>query len=172
MCLGRGFGVGEGEVVSALLAVCFFTMARLSSLVPESAAAFDPTRQPILADLQPEREGFRINLKWSKTRQVAAEANWTPLLPVLGSAACSTDAARFLRGRGRGLPRSSPLFSLPGSRSQGTSALVSLTIPQARKWLGRLLWALGEMGGSLYLSLTTEGGLHDRLRTRLRAFRH
>ena len=142
---GGGGGWGKARVISALMAVCYFSMARLSSLLPESAAAFDPTRQPTLADLQPQETGFRLNLKWSKSRQVAPEANWIPLLPLPDSAACPAGAASFLRGRGEGFPLSSPLFT--SSNPQVSRGAPYLTLSQARKWLSRLLWALGERGG-------------------------
>ena len=59
----------EGEIVAALLAVCFFTMACLSSLLGDSARRFDSDRLPTQGDLRGVEGGYLLHLKWSKTRQ-------------------------------------------------------------------------------------------------------
>ena len=134
----------EGRVVGALLAICFFTMARLSSLVPVSSGAFDGTRLPVCSDARREREGYLINLKWSKTRQTQATPDWVPLAPRNGFSACPVAAITGLLERVPKPPACAPLFALRGRSN--VSSFRSLTGPMARAWLKALLWSLGQAG--------------------------
>ena len=133
-----------GEVFAALLAVCFFTMARLSSLVPQVASRFDSSRLPTLGDLRAVQNGYHINLKWSKTAQSLQGHNWVPLLPWPGSHACPVAALHRLRAGHPAGDSHTPLFSFPlpsGTRGRTSGGF---TLSLARKWLRTLLCTLGE----------------------------
>ena len=137
----------KGEVFAALLTVCFYTMARLSSLVPQVLSRFDPTRMPTLGDLRIAGGGYHINLKWSKTVQSLQGVTWVPLLPRPGSPSCPVAALHKLRsGHPLGTP-TAPFFAFSsGSRSK-PGEVGGFTMALARKWLRSLLWSLGERGG-------------------------
>ena len=134
----------QGRSVAALLAVGFHTMARLSSLVPQSATGFDACRLPTLADLRRSDSGFLLNIKWSKTDQSGSGQNWVPVLPRLHSHACPVVALAGLRKALAGAPSVTPLFSYEAPLRGGGYRRSTLTMPLARSWLSTLLWALGE----------------------------
>ena len=143
--LARGMGP-EGEIVAALLAVCFFTMARLSSLLGDSARRFDSDRLPTQGDLRSVEGGYLLNLKWSKTRQQLGGGEWLPLVARKHSAACPVGGLSRLRQLLHLLPASAPLFAQPPSATGQGGPVRHLTMSSARRWLHSLLWALGEGG--------------------------
>ena len=100
-----------GQVFAALMAVCFFSMARLSSLVPEAARRFDDTRLPTWGDLRSVGNGFHLNLRWSKTRQSLLGDNWVLLLSRASSFACPVAALETVRHDQRVFHTNAPLFS-------------------------------------------------------------
>ena len=112
----------RGRIFAALLAVAFYSMARLSSLLPHSLGNFDPTRQPTLADLRTEGDSFVLRLTWAKNCQLASQGFWVPLLPCPGSSACPVSRLRELRALLAGLPGAAPLFSFPGGGGRGGRA--------------------------------------------------
>ena len=128
----------------ALVVLAFFTFARLSSLVPPAAGAFDISRWPTVGDVARVGEGALLRLKYSKTRQGADGGFQVPLrvacrLPCPVAVVTSLlDRAARLR-----LPFSAPLFAREGGGGGGAQALVSLTQPQARALLARGLGLLG-----------------------------
>ena len=134
----------RGRVFAALLAVTFYTMARLSSLVPVSLHTFDRTRLPTLADVREDGSSRSFHLKWAKNCQQTTQGYWVPLLACPGSGACPVARLDALRGLLEGAPGSTPLFSFPG---EGTGAHPrkrgGFTIALAREWLRCLLCALG-----------------------------
>ena len=140
--LARSYG-RQGEAFATLLAVGFHTMARLSSLVPQSARTFDHTRLPTLTDIRRSGNGFAINLKWSKTEQAGDRQVWVPLLHRTGSDACPVLALERLCELLRGAANGTPLFSFGEQLGGGRRTWSSFTMPLARAWLAALLWSLG-----------------------------
>ena len=140
-------GLGEqGQVFSALLALCFYSMARLSSLLPADHDNFDPSRLPTLNDVTGDTGGgFRLRIKWAKNLQFASDTFTVPLTRIQGSPACPVTCLIRLLQLLAGAPRSVPLFSFH-SQSQGGRAACrrSFTMRTARQWLKYLLRALGQ----------------------------
>ena len=61
----------------------FFGYLRISNLVPQTAASFDPTRNTTFGDVLLRNTGLTLSLKWTKTRQ-SSRPCLVPL-PTLGS---------------------------------------------------------------------------------------
>ena len=78
----------RGRVFAALLSTTFFSMARISSLLPTSMTAFDPTRSPCLADVTFTGNSCTLLIRWGKNLQDTAQAYRVPLLPFEPAAAC------------------------------------------------------------------------------------
>ena len=127
---------------TALVVFAFYTFARLSSLVPPSAGAFNSSRWPTLADLTVGGEWATLQLKYSKTRQ-AADGGFLVPLRVSQALPCPVRLARRLLRRAKhlGLPLSAPLFT--GGEGRGEHLGAFLVQPQARELLKRGLVALG-----------------------------
>ena len=94
--LACSLGGGEGRVFAALLSITFYSLARISSLLPASGRTFDPTRLPTVADVRSEGTSFLLLLKWAKNRQHTEQGFWVPLLPCSGSPACPVTRLRDL----------------------------------------------------------------------------
>ena len=140
----------RGRVFAALLAVTFYSMARLSSLLPRSLSTFDHTRQPTLADVRVEGSSLVLWLKWAKNCQLASQGFWVPLLPCPGSPACPVMRVPDLQKLTAGLPRSAPLFSFPAVGADfGGRTGTGFTAGLARSWLSCTLAAMGEGGRGL-----------------------
>ena len=135
-----GFG-SEGLAVAALLATAFYSLARLSSLVPLSGLSFDGTRIPLRRDLRLQGETARLYIKWGKAAQEPEQGYWVPLRATRQFFCCPVRLLRSLVGAGTGVRQDVPLFSFP-SRVRGTADL-HLTQESARRWLRRLLAKLG-----------------------------
>ena len=136
--------LGDGGVVfAALMAFLFASMARLSSLLPQSHLQFDTTRMPTFADVV-EREGqWHLRIKWAKAHQDAEMGFWVPLLPRGGLPACPVarwEDLRRVRGRGA---EGGPLFWVAGGSGMGREREQPLTMSVARGWLKILLTRLG-----------------------------
>ena len=69
--------------LTVALSFGFFGYLRISNLVPQTAATFDPTRHTTVGDVFLRNEGLLVSLKWTKTRQTSRPV-FMPL-PVLGS---------------------------------------------------------------------------------------
>ena len=138
--LARALG-SRGRTFAALLVTAFFSLARLSSLVPNAGGVCDTSRVPLLGDLVDGDEGLSLLLKWGKAAQDPGQGFWVPLLPVTGSPACPVAALRALRGSLRGSPSTLPLFSFAGEAGGHRPRV--LTMGAARLLLARLL---GEAG--------------------------
>ena len=133
-----------GLVFATLAAVLFFSMARLSSLLPQAGGAFDGTRLPTWADVRGEGGAWAIRIKWAKAHQAASQAFWVPLLAVQGSPSCPVANLQRLRQATWTGEADGPLFQLPPLRSRaGKRAQRVLTMPVAREWLRLLLHRLG-----------------------------
>ena len=134
----------QGTVLAALMAFLYATMARLSSLVAGSAARFDSSRLPTLADVENRGDTLYLRIKWAKAHQATGDAYWVPLWPRVGSSACPVRRWADLRCLSAGAAPSEPLFWCPGLKGPGRSARQHLTMAIARLWLDRLLTRLGK----------------------------
>ena len=136
--------LGEsGVVLATLMAFLFATMARLSSLVSHTAASFDYTRLPSLADVLLQGGVWHLRLKWAKAHQDAAQGYWVPLLPRPGSAACPVACWSRLRGLRESASAGEPLFWCPGQQKGAQVSRRPLSMSVARAWLNVLLRRLG-----------------------------
>ena len=134
LCVAAGGGGRRTTTIVALFSILFHSMARLSSLLPLTAGAFDLTRHAAAEDCSWVGGRLWFRVKWSKTQQRTEQAFWVPLLPREGSPACPVEALHTLRG-GAAPQRGSPLFcGAPG---------VALSIPVARQWLSVILRCIG-----------------------------
>ena len=136
----------EGTVLAALMAFLFASMARLSSLVAGTAADYDRSRLPTLADVQLTDGVLSLRLKWAKAHQAADDGYWVPLGPRPGSVACPVERWQDLRRLSAAVPNTDPLFWCPGLKGIGGRTRQHLTMPVAREWLARLLRRLGRAG--------------------------
>ena len=127
----------QGPAVAALLAACYFSMARLSSLAPPNKGPYDTSRYPTVADVTPTPNGLSLCIKWAKNRQLPGQHLSAPLLPLSTSPACPVRLLNTLRARREGAAPSAPLFVGGGPADTFISA------PVARAWLGVLLTYLG-----------------------------
>ena len=140
--LARSLG-HRGEVFSALLALAFASMARLSSLVPESSGEFDASRLPTLQDLRVSEAGVWLRLKWGKCHQDAGEGYWVPMLAVDGAPSCPALNARVLRAQPAEGSTDRGLFTFRGGRRRGGGVAPGFTMRLARGYLRALLESLG-----------------------------
>ena len=139
---GEAVGFGpEGLAVAALLATAFYSLARLSLLVPITGASADATRIPLRRDLRFRGEGACLYIKWGKAAQEPEQGYWVPLRATRQLFCCPVQLLRNLVGSRPLASQDAPLFSFP-SRTQG-SADPYLTQESARRWLRRLLARLG-----------------------------
>ena len=138
LCQAASEGGDMGLVFAALLAVTFFAMARLSSMVPPRGQGFDGTRYPTLEDVQFAKKRVLLRIKWAKAHQAAEDAYWVPLLPATGSPACPVAALLRLQIALGVRPTHSPLFG------RGGTGQPFFTLESARSWLRAGLLAPGE----------------------------
>ena len=137
----------QGQVFAALMAIAFYSMARISSLLPQGAAFFDGSRLPTLRDLvEVPGQGYKLHIKWAKNRQHASDAFWVPLKALGAAPECPVANARRLAQLAEGCPVDTPLFAYRGGPC-GTGGSPAgrqvFTIPVARQWLRVTLNALG-----------------------------
>ena len=138
--------LGElGVVFAALASVLYFSMARLSSLLPQAGGGnFDRSRLPMWDDVRQAEHGWDLQIKWAKAHQVAGQAFWVPLRSLPGSPACPVMNLTRLR---QWLPEGSgsrPLFALPAGGAEANGRRVQvLSMQVAREWLRLLLARLG-----------------------------
>ena len=94
----------------SFLLMLFFTMVRVSSLLPLSNGGFDSTRHITVGDLAPTSEGLSVAIKWSKSHQSATSAFRLPVRYNACSDICPVRALHnYLRSR-PGVGGSGPLF--------------------------------------------------------------
>ena len=127
----------QGTAFATLLALAFCTLARLSSLVPVSPTTPDITRVPVISDLSVARDGFSLNLKWSKTLQAADRAVSLPIVKASSSPSCPVTLLTRLLSQLRSAPPNTPLFAWPTSSL--SQPFNFFTVRLARSWLNNLL---------------------------------
>ena len=141
--LARQLGL-LGQVFATLASVLFYSMTRLSSLLPEGSGSFDHSRLPIWGDLREVRGECFLDIKWAKNMQMAEGRFSVPLVAAEGSPACPVDnlarLAKLVPHRDAG----SPLFMLPAQAACELGGLACLNMRVAREWLRLLLRRLGE----------------------------
>ena len=144
LCSHAG-GLGpRGRTFAALAATAFFSLARLSSLVPTGPGATDTTRVPLLRDLVFSQGKALLRIKWGKTAQGPGEGFWVPLRPVPHSEACPVRLLTDLLQSLVGFPSTTPLFSFRAGR--GSRFLRHFNAREARGFLNDLLLVLGSGG--------------------------
>ena len=147
---GRARRWGDaGLAFATLLSVAFFSMARLSSLVPPSRGDFDATRYPLFADVTVTGTGATLRLKWAKCHQDAAQGFSVPLVPVQGSPACPLALLADLSQSLGGAAISTPLFAYGTMGGAGAGHRAFFTAHKARHWLSLLLRDAG-LDGKAY----------------------
>ena len=163
--LARSMGP-NGATFAALLSVAFFSMARLSSLLPESHRDFDVSRLPTRGDVLFGNGVVSLRLKWGKNFQEASQGFWVPLCASALGAACPVRRLRELLALQPAAPVTSPLFIYRKGRRQDAQSARSFTKRLARLWLAEFLTALrlGDKGFTFHsfrrgaCSLAFEGG--------------
>ena len=135
-----GFG-DRGRAFAALLATAFYSMARLSSLVPETRGRMDLSRVPLLRDLSLQGHRASIFIKWGKAAQRVQDGFWVPLRAVARSPACPVLLLTRLSRSLKGCSSTCPLFSFATRR--GRTGLSFFTFMEARVFLRSLLRGLG-----------------------------
>ena len=128
-----------GTVFAALLSLAFASLARLSSLVSETAVGYDSSRLPVLQDLLIQGEVVLLRLKWGKCHQDAASGYWVPMLEVKGAPSCPLSNARTLLSLLSRRGPNTPLFTLPGGHGHNW-----FTMRTAREYLTALLAVAGQ----------------------------
>ena len=133
----------RGFIFKTLCLVAFYSLARLSSLLPPTHP-FDHTRYPTMEDVAPGEGGMILRIKFAKTVQDAKDSYSVPILLAQDPRVCPVRALRCLRALFHAAPSSAPLFRWPVSESPRALAVApALTAPTARRWLS---FALGEAG--------------------------
>ena len=126
---------------AALLAACYFSMARLSSLAPPNRGSYDASRYPTVGDVTFTQNGLSLCIKWAKNRQLPGQHLTAPLLPLGTSPACPV--------RREGAAPSAPLF-VGGGGGTGRHLYYGSRGPSL---VGRPAYLFGPSSGSLHLSL-------------------
>ena len=133
----------HGAVFAALLSTAFFSLARLSSLVPPSQLGFDGTRLPTLGDVRVEGDSVLLRLKWGKNFQAASQGFWVPLPSLTGSVACPVARLGALLRLHGACTSSTPLFAFPACPTGSLARPRGFTLQLARTWLSSCLAVLG-----------------------------
>ena len=134
----------QGLAFACLCLVAFYTMARLSSLVPLNAHKLDLQRTLLLSDVKSHNDGFNICIKWGKTDQPPTRGIVVPIVkthnlqhmcPVLflskmlkNLKGCNQTATPLFAWSTRTFPRRVKFF----------------TVNTARWWLHRILGLLNK----------------------------
>ena len=116
----------------AFLTILFYTMVRISSLIPQNSKYFDLTRHTSIADLERTSSGYIFKLKWAKNLQKNSEGFSLPLLFSSNPAVCPVVALDLDYSNYR-----QPLFQF----RQNFTTAVALDIAQANLLLSQLLVA-------------------------------
>ena len=153
----RARGLGrQGLALAALFSTAFFSLARLSSLLPATRSVTDFTRIPLLGDVQCGGGRARLRIKWGKAAQLVEDGFWVPLTAVEGSLACPVTLLSDLVGSLCTLPQHTPLFSY--STGAGAGRYCTLTQAGARSCLTQLLAGEGYSAGFYTFHSLRRGG--------------
>ena len=126
----------KGKVFATLLSVTFFSLARISSLLPASLISFDATRLPCVGDVTFGDGVCYVLLKWAKNRQDAAQGFKVPLVRCQHAVACPVRNLGWLLQQLRHSPSGTPLFTFPNRvGGSGDCRGTGFTIRLAREWL-------------------------------------
>jgi hypothetical protein len=80
------------QSVWSAFTIAFFTMARLSNLVPASPTSFDPSKHLTRADVVVTGDTMMVAYKWSKTNQYGARQLVIPLVSIPDHPLCPVSA--------------------------------------------------------------------------------
>ena len=125
------------EATKLAILLMYMGFLRQSSVAPVSLASFDPTRHLTSADVTPQVDGLRINLKWSKTLQSSADATEIMIPPTNDQVVCPVKA--FTTYTQVAPPSSDARAPLLRHRDGNT-----LTVPYIRRQWATLLGYIGE----------------------------
>ena len=129
----------QGLAFACLCLVSFYTMARLSSLVPLHAFDLDLQRTLLLSDVVSHNNGFDICVKWGKTDQPPTKGIVVPIVKTQNSRHLCPVA--FLSNLIKNLkpcnPAVTPLFAWHAKSS--SAGVRFFTVSSARWWLQRML---------------------------------
>ena len=128
----------RGHAFATLLATAFYSLARLSSLVPRAPGSTHLSRVPLLGDVTFQHNQASLLLKWGKSAQHPEQAFKVPLLPTPDPTACPVS---LLQGQTLSLRQHGPQAPLFAFRVGNT--LLSFTLGSARQYLAQLLRDLG-----------------------------
>ena len=147
---------GRGLTFGTLLATAFYSLVRLSLLLPSGTGTVDLSRVPLLADLVISPGRALIKIKWGKTSQATSDGFWVPIKPVAGTSACPVELLLALQ---RQLPHG-PSFLLPcfrggggGGGGGGQTFFKHFTMREARTFAGLASGTAGTPTLALYLPL-------------------
>ena len=157
ICRAVGPLGARGAVFGALCTIAFFSLARLSSLVPP-ALPHDPTRYPTFGDLIHTQDGILLRVKFAKNAQAADNAFLVPLLRNPDPECCPVNAINLLRRHFPNATGSTPLFPWPLPETAPGGSSSSLTAPVARRWLALALSRAGEHPQALTFHSFRRGG--------------
>ena len=123
----------------AFILLLFFSMARVSTLLPCGARKFDFTRNAAVGDLIYNGTGFYLKIKWAKNLQNSKDGYFLPILPNANLTICPVKALLdYMFGR-KFLDKRSPLFTL----ARQDKSCVSLSIRTANFMLRAVLAQAG-----------------------------
>ena len=129
-----------GQVFKPLYLLAFFSILRMSNLVPHSMASFSPLRQLAQGDVIFKSGKIVVLVKWSKTMQYAKDVKLITVPKISGSPLCPVSAISnllLLTPRGSNLP----LFQYKVADS-----CVPLTDARVRRHLNLIFDRLGLAG--------------------------
>ena len=119
----------------AFLTLLYFSMLRVSNLLPGYATSFDSSRHLTLSDLKRFQAGYTLRVKWAKNLQNATDSFVLPLLFNADPGICPVRALdNYLGGLGA-MNADSPVFFFRDSLGY----LRSLTIQTANRFLKYIL---------------------------------
>ncbi len=138
-----------GLVIKFALQLAFFAFLRASNLCAPTSKSFDNTRHFVRSDVSVNTKGLTLQLKWSKTLQIANQPLQIPVPRVQDR---NIDVVRTFEQLKRQIPteRDAPLFSLPGGGH--------LTLLQLRKAYRTLLTKNGYSNTTYTLHSLRRGG--------------
>ena len=115
----------------AFLTTLYFTMVRVSSMIPYSHGGFDLTRHVTMSDLFRIKSGLSLKIKWAKNVQSHGQGFSVPLQPHVEPDVCPIlGLARYLHS-GVETNQHAPLFQIKGKGGIFTL----FTIREVRCWL-------------------------------------